>query len=145
MTTMKWTTTFSKPSFPFPKFLSSSIFGGWGVRTGVLSICILPIGLLLCLSSLLDEESVSCSVVSDSLPPHELQPSRLLCPWNSPGRNMGVGSHFPLPGDLPNPGLNTGLLHCRQILYHQGSCIRLFSLFSRKLESLVCNNESHSI
>ena len=32
-----------------------------------------------------------CSV--DSLQPHGLQPTRLLCPWNSPGENTGVGSH----------------------------------------------------
>ena len=38
-------------------------------------------------------ESVSHSVVSDSLRPYELQPARLLCPWNSPGKNIGVGSH----------------------------------------------------
>ena len=36
---------------------------------------------------------VSRSVVSDSLRPHGLWPTRLLCPWNSPGRNTGVGSH----------------------------------------------------
>ena len=24
------------------------------------------------------------------------QPSRLLCPWDSPGKNIGVGCHFPL-------------------------------------------------
>ena len=35
--------------------------------------------------------SVSCSVVSDSLWPHGLQSSRLLCPRNSPGKNIGVG------------------------------------------------------
>ena len=28
------------------------------------------------------------------------------------------GLPLPSPGDLPNPGLNPGLLHCRQILYH---------------------------
>ena len=39
------------------------------------------------------QESVSGSVVSDSLRPHELQPTRLLWPWNSPGKNTGVGSH----------------------------------------------------
>ena len=27
----------------------------------------------------------------------------LLCPWNFPGKNTGVGCHFLLPGDLPNP------------------------------------------
>ena len=34
------------------------------------------------------------SVVSDSLQPHGLQPTRLLCPWDSPGKNTGVGCHF---------------------------------------------------
>ena len=33
------------------------------------------------------------SVVSDSLRPHELQPARLLCPWDSPGKNTGVSCH----------------------------------------------------
>ena len=28
------------------------------------------------------------------------------------------GLPFPSPGDLPDPGSNLGLLHCRQILYH---------------------------
>ena len=37
---------------------------------------------------------VSCSVMSDSLRPHGLQLARLLCPWNSPGKNTGVGCHF---------------------------------------------------
>ena len=37
--------------------------------------------------------SVSHSVVSDSLWPHGLEPSSLLCPWSSPGKNTGVGCH----------------------------------------------------
>ena len=32
--------------------------------------------------------------VSDSSRPHGLQPTRLLCPWDSPGKNTGVGCHF---------------------------------------------------
>ena len=60
----------------------------------------------------------SCSVVSDSLWPHRLQPSRLLCSWNSPGQNTGVGSRSLLQGIFPTQGLNPGLLHCRQIHYH---------------------------
>ena len=36
----------------------------------------------------------SCSVVSNSLRPHGLQHTRLLCPWDSPGENSGVGCHF---------------------------------------------------
>ena len=39
-----------------------------------------------------ESESVSRSVMSDSLRLHGLQPARLLCPWNSPCRNTGVGS-----------------------------------------------------
>ena len=36
----------------------------------------------------------ACSVMSDSLQPHGLQSARFLCPWDSPGKNTGVGSHF---------------------------------------------------
>ena len=34
------------------------------------------------------------SVVSDSVRPHRWQPTRLSCPWDSPGKNTGVGCHF---------------------------------------------------
>ena len=37
------------------------------------------------------------SVVSDPVRPHRWQPTRLLCPWNPPGKNTGVGCHFLLP------------------------------------------------
>ena len=36
------------------------------------------------------------SVLSDSVRPHGLQPTRLLHPWDSPGKDTGVGCHFPL-------------------------------------------------
>ena len=36
----------------------------------------------------------SHQVVSDSVRPHRWQPNRLLCPWDSPGKNTGVGCHF---------------------------------------------------
>ena len=52
-----------------------------------------------------------------------LQPTRI-CPWDSPGKNTGVGCHFLLQGIFPNQGLNPGLLHCRRIHYqlsYQGS------------------------
>ena len=39
-----------------------------------------------------------CSVVSNSLQLHGLQPTRLLCPWDSPGKNTRVGCHFFLQG-----------------------------------------------
>ena len=50
------------------------------------------------------------SVVSDSLQLHGLQPARLLCPWDSPGRNTGVGCHSLLQGIFPIQGLNPHLL-----------------------------------
>ena len=34
------------------------------------------------------------SVVSDSVRPHRRQPTRPRCPWDSPGKNTGVGCHF---------------------------------------------------
>ena len=67
---------------------------------------------------------VSRSVMSDSLQPQGLQPSRLLCSWNFPGKNTGVGSRSLLQRIFPPQGSNLGLLHCRRILYHlshQGS------------------------
>ena len=51
------------------------------------------------------------------LRPHGLWPARLLCSWDSPGRNTGVGCHFLLLGIFPTRGSNPSLLHCRQILY----------------------------
>ena len=63
----------------------------------------------------------SVSVMSDSLPPP--QTVAHICPWNSPGRNTGVGCHFLLQGIFATQGSSPGFLHCRQILYrrsHQG-------------------------
>ena len=54
------------------------------------------------------------SVASDSLWPHGLEPSRLFCPWNFPGKNIGVGNHFLFPGIFPTQGLNSHLLHLLQ-------------------------------
>ena len=67
----------------------------------------------------IESESESFSVMSDSL-----WPRGLYSPWNSPGKNPGVGSHSLLQGISPTKGSNPGLPHCRQILYqlsHKGS------------------------
>ena len=67
---------------------------------------------------------VSCSVVSNSLPSHGPQPSWLLCPWDSPGKNTGECCHSLLQGIFPTQGSNPCPPRCRQILYHlnrQGS------------------------
>ena len=55
--------------------------------------------------------------VSDCLPLHRLLPTRLLCPWDSPGKNTGVGCHSLLQKTFPTQGSNPGLLHHREIPY----------------------------
>ena len=70
----------------------------------------------------LESESISYSVMSNSLQLQGLLPTRLLYPWNSPGKNTGVGSHFLLWGS-PDPG-SKSRSHALQILYrlsHWGS------------------------
>ena len=50
--------------------------------------CALLVGICVCVC-------VSAhSVVSDSVRPPGLWPARLLCPWDSPGKNTGGGCHF---------------------------------------------------
>ena len=72
----------------------------------------------------------------------------LLCPWNSPGENTGLGCHALVQGIFLIQGLNPGLLHCRWILYHlsHGSSLSMLliyksgkSLYVQKVETLNCN------
>ena len=52
------------------------------------------------------------TVLSDSWQHYGLQPTRLLCPLDSPGKNTGVGCHaLLLQGIFPTQGLNLHLLH----------------------------------
>ena len=51
------------------------------------------------------------SVVSDSLWPHGLYLTRLLCPWDSSGTDTGVGCYSLLQGIFLTQGWNPGLLH----------------------------------
>ena len=57
----------------------------------------------------------SCCLVAKScmtlLQPHGLWPTRLLCPWDFPGKNTGVGCHFLLQGIFLTQGSNPGVLH----------------------------------
>ena len=70
------------------------------------------------LSDICESESISRSVVSDSVQPMDrIYPGSFLCPWNSPGRNMEWVA-IPSSRILPIQGLNPGLLHSRWILYH---------------------------
>ena len=49
---------------------------------------------------------LSCSVMSSSLKPHGLQPTRFLFPWNFISKNTGAGSHLLLQGIFPTQRLN---------------------------------------
>ena len=48
---------------------------------------------------------LSCSVVSNSVQPHGLQPTSLLCSWGFSRQEYWSGLPCPPPGDLPNPGI----------------------------------------
>ena len=61
-----------------------------------------------------------CLVLSHSLQAHGLQPIRLLCWWDFPGKNTEVGCHALFQGIFLIQGSNPRILrhlHCRQILY----------------------------
>ena len=71
-----------------------------------------------------ESNSVSYTVMSDSLRPHGLLPTRLLCPWDSPGKGTGMGCQSHLQGNLPDPGMEPGspaLQVDSSPLSHQGS------------------------
>ena len=46
-----------------------------------------------------------CLVVTNSLRPWGLWPTRLLCPWGFSRQEYWSGLPFPPPGDLPNSGI----------------------------------------
>ena len=48
--------------------------------------------------------------MSDSLQPYGPLPARLLCLWDSPGKNGGVGCHVLLQWNLPDPGIEPASL-----------------------------------
>ena len=72
--------------------------------------------------------------------------ARLFCPWDSPGKNTGVGCYSLLQGIFPTQGSKPGLLHCRHILYclsHQESpiCI-IYRFYNRKRKSIITYSET---
>ena len=66
----------------------------------------------------------ACSVTPNSLWPQGLYPTRILCPWNFPGKNTGVGYHFLLQGIFLSQGSDLHLMNWwvdSLPLYHPGS------------------------
>ena len=73
----------------------------------------------------------TCSFVSDSLQPHELQPDSLLCSWDFPGKNGEVGGRFLLQGIFLGQGWNLFLLHWQADslpLSHQRSPVNMMEV-----------------
>ena len=81
--------------------------------------------------------SLIVKVFIAQLSPTLCNPMGSLCPWNSPGKNTGVDSHSLFQGIFLTQGSNSGLQHCRQILYclsHQRSLISLICrIFKKKM------------
>ena len=88
-------------------------------------------------------ESDSGSVMSDFLWPHRLEPTKILGPWNSPGKNSRVDTHSLLQGIFLTKGLNPDLLHCRWILYHLSQEEWLLGVILK--EWLDMDNSKHGI
>ena len=98
--------------------------------------------------------------MSDSVQPHRQQPTRLLCPWDSPGKNTGVGCHFLLqcmkvksesevaqacptlsdPMDCSPPGssihgiFQARVLECIAIAMTSSTYIRIIRAWASKIE-----------
>ena len=70
----------------------------------------------------LSSSSVSRSVMSDSLQPHKLYPARLLCPWDSAGKNTAAGCHALLREIFLTQGSSLLLL---RLLYWQAGSLPL--------------------
>ena len=100
--------------------------------------------------------SISCccvrhSVMSDSLWLYGLQPTRLLCPWDSPGKNTGMGCHFLLQGIFLPQGSNLHLLHLlhhRCVLYTNSATweqcletIQIFQILKRLIKTRWCKKK----
>ena len=85
----------NNPSYPFFGFLANLLLS---LKYLGITICVL----IMCVC-------VSCFVMSDSWQPHELWPARLLCPWDFPGKNTGMGCHFLPQGIFLTQGSNPGI------------------------------------
>ena len=112
-----WLSEDSEDGYPF-----------FAIKSFLIKICTLVYFRCNATAHLIDYESenVSSSVMSASLQPHGLQPSSSIIEFSR--KEYWSGLPFPSPWDLPNPGINSGLPHCRQILYHLSHQGSLFTI-----------------
>ena len=64
----------------------------------------------------------------------DCSPARLLCPWDFPGKNIGVSCHFLLQGIFPIQRLNTGFL---RLLHWQAGSLSLAPLWASLVAQTV--------
>ena len=109
--------------------------------------------------------------MSNSVRPHRRPPTRLLCPWDSPGKNTGVGCHFllqcmkvkkesevaqscPTLSDLMDcspPGSSVhGIFQARAlewgaIAFSQKTCRNLKKTFLSKISQPKCSDQIRSV
>ena len=86
-----------------------------------LAPCLFAIWMLICISTSYCFITQSCL---NSLWPYGLKPARFLCPWDFPGKNIGVGCHFLLQRIFSTQGSNPYLLPWQTVsllLSHQGN------------------------
>ena len=83
----------------------------WSLKINVKMFSIFPS----CLYGLMGNAYCCCCLVAKSCPillrPQRLQPTKVLCPWDFPGKNIGRGCHFFLHGIFPTKGSYPRLLH----------------------------------
>ena len=80
---------------------------------------------------------VSLSAVSEFLWALGLEPTRLLCPWSSPGKSTGVGFwRYPSPGDRLDPGIESRPPASQTDSLDSGSPFR-----SRELSTCISHNK----
>ena len=80
---------------------------------------------------------LSRSVVSNSLRPHGLQLSRLLCPWRFSRQESWSGLPCPPPGDLPNPGIEPK----QKDYFCYFKLWKTFTIIMRKSEIILKNDK----
>ena len=87
-------------------------------------------------------EAVCCAQSRPTLQPHGLQPTRLLCPWDLPGKKPGVGHHSLFLGIFLSQGLNLRFL---RLLRWQADSVSLSHLGSpSEMMEMFCLNRGDS-
>ena len=100
----------------------------------------MDIGLKITIKLQLDHQLLllvlTCSVVSNSLQPGGLWITRLLYPWDFPGKNTGMGCYFPCQGIFPSRGKTVAVV---------SPTFFMTSVTWEALTSLELLNESSSV